>query len=98
MRSGSRSTRSADLTYAQWREIGARQQAFSAVLAWSATRFDLSSGGQSRMAEGLYVSGAFFRALGVAPVLGRVFAVGDDVAGCPPAAGVSEGFWRGQLG
>jgi putative ABC transport system permease protein len=98
MRSGSRSTRSADLTYAQWTEIGARQQAFSAVLAWSATRFDLSSGGQSRMAEGLYVTGAFFRALGVAPVLGRVFAVGDDVAGCPPAAVVSERFWRRQLG
>ena len=37
-----------------------QQQAFSGVLAWSAARFNLTTGGEARYAEGLYVSGDFF--------------------------------------
>src|SRR6478672_6982038 len=77
-RSGSFSTRSARLTYAQWQQIRADQQAFSDVFAWSATRFNLASGGEARFAEGLFVSGDFFRDLGVNPLLGRTFTAEDD--------------------
>src|SRR5580658_1742054 len=35
-RSGSFTTRSARFTYAQWKEMQARQQAFSGMMAWSA--------------------------------------------------------------
>src|SRR5439155_10326564 len=77
-RSGWFSTRSARLTYGQWEQIRAQQQAFIGVLAWSAARFNLSSGGEARYAEGLYVSGEFFRHLGVSPVLGRTFSAQDD--------------------
>jgi putative ABC transport system permease protein len=55
-RSGSFSTRSARLTYAQWEKIRTRPKAFSATMAWSATRFNLAAGGQARCAEGLFVS------------------------------------------
>ena len=48
-----------------------RQQAFSGMLAWSAARFNLASGGEARHAEGLYVSGGFFEVLGVRRVVGR---------------------------
>src|SRR5579872_275138 len=54
-RSGWFSTRSARLTYAQWEQIRTQQQAFQGVLAWSAARFNLASGGEARYAEGLYV-------------------------------------------
>ena len=54
-----------------WEQIRDHQEAFSGVLAWSATRFNLTSGGEARYAEGLFVSGGFFRVLGVQPVLGR---------------------------
>src|SRR5690242_4082536 len=64
-RSGNFSTRSARFTYTQWRDLEARQQAFSSVMAWSATRFNLASGGEGRYAEGLFVSGEFFSLLGV---------------------------------
>ena len=43
-RSGWFSTRNSRFTYGQWEQIQARQQAFSGVLAWSATRFNLRSG------------------------------------------------------
>lgn len=41
MRSGWHSSRSSRLTYAQWEQIQREQQAFSSVLAWSATQFNL---------------------------------------------------------
>ena len=60
----------------------AQQQAFSRMLAWSATRFNLAPGGEARYAEGLYVSGDFFRVLGVKPMLGRTFTAEDDTPAC----------------
>ncbi len=99
LRSGWFSTRSARLTYAQWEQIRTRQQAFAGTLAWSATRFNLAVGGEARYAEGLYVSGDFFRVLGVQPILGRAFAVEDDQPSCgSPDAIVSYAFWQRELG
>lgn len=98
-RSGWFSTRSAQLTYAQWDEIRKQQQAFSTVMAWSAARFNLAEGGEVRWAEGLYVSGDFFSVLGVTPSLGRTLAAQDDTAACPdPGAVLSYSFWQGEFG
>ncbi len=98
-RSGWFSTRSARLTYAQWEQIRSQQQAFSGVLAWSAARFNLASGGEARYAEGLYVSGEFFRHLGVHPVMGRTFTAEDDSATCNSASAViSHAFWQREFG
>ena len=59
-RSGWFSTRNSRFTYGQWEQIRARQQAFSGVLAWSATRFNLRSGGEARYAEGLMSAASSF--------------------------------------
>ena len=97
-RSGNFSTRSARFTYLQWQRIQAQQQAFSAVIAWSARRFNLASGGEVRWAEGLYVSGNFFRVLGVAAMPGRTFTAEDDRPGCgSPGAVISYDFWQREL-
>ncbi len=97
MRSGWHSTRSSRLTYPQWEQIQQQQQAFSSVLAWSATQFDLSPGGEVRNAQGLFVSGTFFRALGVQPVIGRTFTSEDDRIGCSPGAVIGYAFWQREL-
>ncbi|MBZ5622354.1 MAG: ABC transporter permease [Acidobacteriia bacterium] len=98
MRSGWFSTRSARFTYSQWEQIRDHQQAFSGILAWSATRFNLAAGGEARYAEGLFVSGNFFRVLGVQPLIGRTFAADDDRLGCgSPSAVVSYAFWQREL-
>jgi putative ABC transport system permease protein len=99
LRAGWFSTRSARLTYPQWEQITSQQQAFSGVLAWSAARFNLAPGGEVRNAEGLYVSGDFFRVLGVDAALGRVFTAADDTAACAnPGAVISHAFWQRELG
>ncbi len=97
-RGGSWSSRSAAFTYPQWDAIRQEQQAYSGVLAWSAARFNLTNGGEPRFAEGLYVSGDFFRVLGVNPVLGRTFTTADDSASCAAAAVISYSFWQREFG
>ena len=89
----------ATVTYALWEQIRSRQEAFSSLTAWGTGKFDLATSGESRLVDGLWVSGDFFNTLGVPPALGRVFTASDDVRGCG-AGGVviSDAFWRRQYG
>ncbi len=99
VRDGWSSTRSAELTYPLWDEIRKRQQAFSGMVAWSATRFNLASGGEARQAQGLYVNGGFFEVLGIPPILGRTFTEADDQPACQSAGAViSHSFWEREFG
>ena len=90
------------LTNPIWEQIRDRQQAFAGVLAYSqdrrGDRFDLADGGQSQFAQGLWVSGDFFRVLGVAPLVGRVFSTYDDRRGAPALAVLSYDFWQRHYG
>ena len=96
-RTGRFTSRYADLTYPLYEEIQARQQSWESLAAWGPATFDLSTSGESRPAEGLWVSGNFFAALGVAPALGRLIGPAEDQAGCPaPAAVISYPFWQRQ--
>jgi predicted permease len=97
-RAGWWSSRSANFTYAEWEQIRTRQQAFTGVLAWSATRFNLASGGEPRFAEGLYVSGDFFRQLGVNAIVGRTLGAQDDSGTCNAGAVLSHAFWQREFG
>ena len=98
-RSGSFNGRHAVLTNPLWERIRERQEAFSSVFAWGAPEFDLSTGGESRPVDGLWVSGEFFHTLEVRPLLGRVLTPEDDRRGCaaPPAV-ISYGFWQREYG
>lgn len=98
-RSGWWSTRSANFTSKQWDSIRNEQQAFSGMLAWSAKGFNLTQEGKARYAEGLFVSGEFFKVLNVPAVVGRVFTAEDDRPGCgSPGAVIGYSFWQGEFG
>ena len=62
--SGSFTSRYADLTYAQWKQIRERQQAFSSVFAWGPNLFNISPSGEVHNVQGLWVSGEFFHNTG----------------------------------
>ena len=85
---------------AQWEQIRNHQQAFSSIFAWGDTRFNLSQCGEARFAEGLWVSGDFFKTLGVQPLFGRSdYAVKTIIAGCgSPGAVISYAFWQREFG
>ena len=73
-----------------WEQIRDHQQAFSGVLAYSTSRFDLAEGGESRPASGLWVNGDFFHVLGVPAMIGRTFTPRENTA----VAVVSYNFWQ----
>jgi predicted permease len=77
-----------------WEAVRDRQQAFSGALAYAPDRFDMADGGESRYAVGLWVSGDFFRVLGVPAMEGRVFTRDEDRRGTAPLAVVSYAFWK----
>ena len=85
------------MTEPLWRRISEQQQAFSSMLAWASVNLDLATGGESKPAQGLWVTGDFFSTLGVSAQVGRVFVSADDRPNCgAPGAVISDGFWRRQ--
>jgi predicted permease len=83
-----------------WEEFRDRQQGFAGTLAFDTTRFDLSTGGESRFADGLWVSGDYFHVLGVPAERGRVFTTNDDRHGggtSGPVAVISHRFWQSHF-
>jgi putative ABC transport system permease protein len=86
------------VTYPIWREIQARQQAFSGVFAWGSDRFNLTNGGEVRVAQGFWVTGDLFGVLGVRPVIGRMLTADDDRPGCAPRAILGYAFWQRAYG
>jgi putative ABC transport system permease protein len=83
--------------YPVWLEIHKRQHLFEDSAAWSFTRFDLGSGGETQFVDGLWVSGSFFETLGVKAALGRTLSARDDRrngGADGPVAVISDRFWQ----
>ncbi len=59
---------------------------------------NLLVGGQAEVADGQYVSGNYFAALGVTAWRGRLLSGEDDRADAPPAAVLSHAYWQARLG
>ena len=88
-----------NLTNPIWETLRDRQQAFSSLFAWGTPNFELTAGGVTRTAAGLWVSGDFFTTLDVHPLIGRLLTASDDRRGCAaPAAVISYGFWQQEYG
>src|SRR5262245_11626067 len=89
-----------DWTYPIWAEIRQRPELFDGAFAYSASRFNLTQGGETEFASGLWVSGRFFETLGVTAMLGRTLTDADDRRGTPdgPVAVISYSFWQTRFG
>jgi putative ABC transport system permease protein len=91
--------RYSDITNPMWEQIRQRQEGFSSIFAWASAEFNLALGGEARYAQGMFVSGDFFKVLGVQPLLGRVLTAEDDTRGCgAPGAVISYAFWQHEYG
>lgn len=87
-------------SYAEWKLFRDRQNIFLDVLAYNYfdTSFNIGPANQQQEVSGLYVSGDYFRALGVSAVFGRVLQPSDDQAGAPPVCVLGYGLWRRRYG
>src|ERR1700733_4063674 len=96
---GNYSTAYPAVTNPIWEKLREDHQGFAGIAAWANTGFSRDSGGDARFARGLWVSGDFFRVLGVRPIQGRVFTAEDDRLGCGlPGAVISYSFWQQEYG
>jgi predicted permease len=87
-----------ELTRPLWREIRDKQQAFSSAFAWSVNERYVGQGSEMRHFKGLWVTGDFFRVLGVQPWRGRLLMPEDERA-CPViSVVVSYSYWQRELG
>jgi predicted permease len=98
-RAGRHTGRNRQISLPQYDALLRRQDAFSSLLAFGDTRFNLSRTGEVRYVDGLWVSGNFFDTLGVSPAIGRLIGPADDVPGCGAGVAViSYALWHSQFG
>lgn len=94
-RIGNTVARQKNFSFGLWQQIQQQQKGFSEIAAWSTERFDLGQGGEAHYVEGMWVSGSFFRTLGIQPFLGRLLTESDDYRGCGiRAVVISHVFWQ----
>ena len=77
-----------------WEAIRERQDVFDGIATWGNTQFNLANGGATQLAQGIWVSGDYFRTLQVQPALGRLITAEDDHRSCPAIAVLSYSFWQ----
>jgi predicted permease len=81
--------------FLEWRD---QAKAFEQIAAYRTDTVDFTGLGEpERLSVGL-VSANLFRALGVAPALGRAFTLEEDTAGGAPVVILSDGLWRRRFG
>ncbi|MBZ5619571.1 MAG: ABC transporter permease [Acidobacteriia bacterium] len=79
--------------------LRANSPVLSSIFAFNrAGRLNLLIRGQADLADGQYVSGAFFSGLGVPPAAGRLIESGDDRAGAPAVAVLSFRYAQRRFG
>lgn len=88
-------------TYPIWEQVRDRADLFDGAFAYSSSRFNLSSSGQTDYVDGFWGSGRVFDVLGVPAMLGRTFTDADDRRGGGPdgaVAVISYRYWQSKYG
>ena len=81
-----------------YREVAERNRSFESVAVMKPWLPAISGAGQAERLDGQQVSAAYFRVLGVAPMLGRNFSMADDAQKSQPVVVLSYGLWHRRFG
>jgi predicted permease len=85
---------SGSISYPNFRDWQHDNHTFAGMAILRGASFGLTGLGEAEQLNGVFVTGDFFRILGVNPVIGRTFAAREDEIGAAPAVVITEGFWR----
>jgi putative ABC transport system permease protein len=86
-----------DFSYPLYTGLRDHNESLSGMVAYSDTNFGLAVGDQTERIRGEAVSANYFSVLGVQPIIGSAFAAGDERAGAPRAAVISDALWTRRL-
>jgi predicted permease len=85
------------ISYPNFRDWQRDNKTFAALAIARQRGFSLTGAGEAERIHGDYVSSDFFSILGIKPVLGRLFAPGEDEIGRAPIVLISSGLWARQF-
>jgi predicted permease len=89
------SVTSPNYPYQAYEFLRDHNHSFSTLFGYfGAGRLNLVVDGQAELGEGQYVTGGYFRGLGVRPAVGRLIGPDDDKPGAVPVIAISYGFWQ----
>jgi len=86
------------VAFHNFREIAARNHSFERLAIFEPWQPTLAGAKEPERLEGQSVSADYFRVLGISPMLGRDFAVGDDAFHGPKVAMLSYRLWQRRFG
>ena len=86
------------ISYPNFRDWQRDNQSLSALAISRSYGFVLTGAGEAENIPSEFVSSDFFPILGVKPILGRMFAPGEDEIGRSPVVLISAGFWARKFG
>ena len=81
--------------YLDWR---AAQHTFEDLSVYRRDDFNLTGSGEPETVHGAFVTASYFKVIGLAPKLGRVFSESDDRSGGANVVVLSEALWRTRFG
>jgi len=87
-----------NLSYADYVDWKRMSTVFSSFAAYTGEGYGLKTATGAEPVPGMRVSVGFFRTLGVAPILGRDFEDGEDVAGAAPVVMLRYSTWQKRFG
>ena len=86
------------ISYPNFRDWQRDNRSFAALAVFRHRGFLLTGTGESERLHGDLVSSDLFSALGVQPVIGRLFAPGEDEIGRAPLVLIGQGLWARKFG
>ena len=86
------------ISYPNFRDWQRDNRSFAGLAIFRHSGFVLTGSGESKRLHGDYVSSDIFSVLGIRPILGRLFAPGEDEIGRAPLLVISQGLWERKFG
>jgi predicted permease len=86
------------ISYPNFRDWQKENKTFSAIAIARNNSFALTGYGEAEQVSAELVSSDFFPIFGVKPIIGRLFAPGEDEIGANPIVLISAGLWKRKFG
>jgi predicted permease len=80
-------------SYPQVNYLAEQDDIFAGLCGFAADTFLIGSPGTLETTAGAWVTGEYYRTLGVTPIIGRLLGPDDDRPGAPPAAVITATYW-----
>ena len=86
------------ISYPNFRDWQRNNHTFSAMAISRQISFSLTGSGEAEQLRAELLSSDYFSLLGVKPLIGRLFAPGEDEVGAAPIVLISAGLWKRKFG